>query len=697
MIEESLLKSNFIGRDGFRWWIGQVAPEKAQGDQINQVAASWGNRVKVRIMGYHPQNTVELEDDDLPWAQVLLSPQAGSGKANRAKSLRLSPGDSVVGFFLDGDDAQLPVVIGIFGNTKYSPSDEYTGPFTPFTGYTSKIKNDNSYILKNEVGDQSGRNSQKSPRMVSPQKASEIEQALKSKVQGVLAGVMSDPNIERSVNQVIGQTTVFASTNPASNMAKINSEIEGLVSKVKDATPNQRAGFLSQASSKINGLSSGIVGNMIQSTYKGMAPALNSGLDKLYKKVYATVLAATKKSSLAKKAGTLAQTAMLGPIKSIQSALPCLAQNILGSMLDSVKGMLKGLIDNVQNFVSCIGDQFIGGLMNKIIGGIAGGLGPLLGGVGKILGGFSLGGFLRSKAEGLLGIAKLLSCDSPTKNYNASTNEWVIGKGPKSILDVSIDKILEVANAADSLTEAAAGAIQGLSIAGGSLGLFDFLNPSVSNPGFGSPLGKCYAGPPLDCAGIKVNIFGSDGIGGAAKAIIGNIVGESAEATGSLIGIDLTNGGSGYNTPPFVEIVDTCNKGYGAVARAVVDYDETSPTYQQITDIYIVSEGENYPVISDDVPYVVDHVTVVEPGFDYDKDDKVTDNDGNEYTIYVDNNGKILNVLPPDSSVTKVKEVTDLPELNIQTENGYGAILKPQIQPRPEYQGEVEQVIDCVT
>ena len=83
----------------------------------------------------------------------------------------------------------------------------------------------------------------------------------------------------------------------------------------------------------------------------------------------------------------------------------------------------------------------------------------------------------------------------------------------------------------------------------------------------------------------------------------------------------MTNGGSGYNTPPFVEIVDTCNKGYGAVARAVVDYDETSPTYQQITDIYIVSEGENYPVISDDVPYVVDHVTVVVPGFDYDKDD----------------------------------------------------------------------------
>ena len=25
MIEESLLKSNFVGKDGFIWWIGQVA------------------------------------------------------------------------------------------------------------------------------------------------------------------------------------------------------------------------------------------------------------------------------------------------------------------------------------------------------------------------------------------------------------------------------------------------------------------------------------------------------------------------------------------------------------------------------------------------------------------------------------------------------------------------------------------------
>ena len=52
MIDESLIKSNFVGRDGFRWWIGQIPPADAQGGQVN--GAGWGNRFKVRIMGYHP-------------------------------------------------------------------------------------------------------------------------------------------------------------------------------------------------------------------------------------------------------------------------------------------------------------------------------------------------------------------------------------------------------------------------------------------------------------------------------------------------------------------------------------------------------------------------------------------------------------------------------------------------------------------
>ena len=85
MIQNLLLKSNFIGKDGFRWWIGQIPPAESWALQFNKRSDAWGNRVKVRIMGYHPQNTTELADEDLPWATVLLPTNHGSGKGGIKK------------------------------------------------------------------------------------------------------------------------------------------------------------------------------------------------------------------------------------------------------------------------------------------------------------------------------------------------------------------------------------------------------------------------------------------------------------------------------------------------------------------------------------------------------------------------------------------------------------------------------------
>ena len=148
----------------------------------------------------------------------------------------------------------------------------------------------------------------------------------------------------------------------------------------------------------------------------------------------------------------------------------------------------------------------------------------------------------------------------------AKTNQWVIGKGPKNIIGTTAEAIMSVANAAQELQEAAdspGGII-------GNLGIFDFMRPDVSTPGFSSQLSDCYTGPPLNCSGIKINMFGGGGEGASAMPILGSIVGDAfAAQTASLIGIKLTNGGSSYRTPPFVEIVDNCNQGYGAVARAV--------------------------------------------------------------------------------------------------------------------------------
>jgi hypothetical protein len=93
---------------------------------------------------------------------------------------------------------------------------------------------------------------------------------------------------------------------------------------------------------------------------------------------------------------------MITPVKLIADALPCIANSIINGLANTVKGLLTSVAENVTNFVSCIGDQFVGALMNHIIGGITKFIQPLLGAVDKILLGFSPLNWLRSTADAIL-------------------------------------------------------------------------------------------------------------------------------------------------------------------------------------------------------------------------------------------------------------------------------------------------------
>ena len=678
MIENNLLKSNFLGRDGFRWWIGQIPPAKTWALQWKKRPNAWGNRVRVRIMGYHPQNTSELADEDLPWATVILPTNNGSGKAGFKKPIRVNQGDICIGFFLDGDDAQQPVIIGVIGNSRYAVNKE-EGPFQPFSGYTPETEPGNKTIVKNETGDDS------------QETDSPVVNLDKEKIDKLKETTGKE---YRSTSNVVGSCVAFAGTDA---QTEIKTNVQNAVKEVQGATASQRNQLISNVSKKISGVSNSFTGDLTVSSAKTLSGVLNGGLNTLYTDVFAKTLAATQNTAIAKKAGTAAQAAMLGPVANLQKKLPCVIESVGNSMLPDITSLLTSLLDNVVNFTPCIADQFSGAIFNKVISGIGDALGPELGGVGKILGGFDMISDLRGKAEGLLGIQEAIKCVAPG-TANVKSSIWCLGKGPMNMPGVTGEAIMSIANAAQSLQEAA-GAPGG--IAAGLLGQFDFLNPNVSTEGFSSALGECYTGPPLNCKGMQVKIFGSDGEGSVAEPIVGALVGDAlAQQTGSLIGIKLTNPGQGYTVPPLVEITDNCNQGYGANARAVIDYDQKSPTYQQVTDIYIVTPGENYPVIDEntgDKEYTIDHVAVISPGEGYTQEDIIEDNVGNVYDKILDNSGKILNVIPPNPTNVNVIPVTDIPLLTIQSSTGFGAIIKPQIAPRPSYQGEIKQVIDCIT
>ena len=680
MLENNLLKTNFLGRDGFRWWIGQIPPVESWTLQYRKRQKSWGNRVKVRIMGYHPQNTVELPDEELPWAMVLLSPQCGSGGAGKGKPIRIKQGDVVVGFFLDGDDAQQPVIFGVIGRSSYVVSGE-PGPFKPFSGYTDDEKPEGNVIVGNETNSDE-QSSQTSSRLVDKETAQKISDISGKEVKSSSGGVGTD--------------VPFAGT----DSKKTNNVIlENAVKDSKDASPQKKKEILANASKAITNNMNQVVGDGVKSGLKDFVPVAKKGIQQKGDMTFKAVLAATKNNSIAFRAAQAVESSFIGKIKNIQDKIPCVAQKVAGSMLPDVEQLLTSFLDNVSNFTSCIGDQFTGAIFNKVVNGIDDVLGPDLGGLGSILGGFDMISNLRGKVDALAGLQDVVDCVT-NQDPSDESNIWTLGKGAKNLPAISASSILNVANAAQALSEAA-GAPGG--IAGGLLGSFDFLNPGVSTQGFSSILGECYTGPPLDCIGVDINVFGADGKGVIATPIIGAIVGDNeiagtiARKTGSLIGVNIKEPGSGFTVPPIVTVTDKCNNGYGAHARAVIDYDPQSPTYQQVTDIYVVTPGENYPVIEDENDYTVDHVVVVNSGAGYSNDDVITDNQGNVYTKILDESGRILNVIPPNPALENVKLVSNLPILNIETSTGSGAIIKAQLAPRPSYQGEIKQVIDCIT
>lgn len=168
MLDTDLFQTNYLGRDGFRWWIGQVADPDSSGwnkslesedpyhsgetdapesiDIDDNGRQIFNRRCKVRILGYHTisdENGYVLRDIDLPWAHIMVGPglatQDGNGSLHEYKG-----GENVLGFFMDGDEAQQPVIIGGFGRGKQVVDDNNIRPngdgtIRPFTPNTETL------------------------------------------------------------------------------------------------------------------------------------------------------------------------------------------------------------------------------------------------------------------------------------------------------------------------------------------------------------------------------------------------------------------------------------------------------------------------------------------------------------------------------------------------------------------------------
>jgi hypothetical protein len=110
--------NNFIGKDGFNWWVGVVE---------NRMDPLQLGRCQIRIFGHHTENKQLLPTADLPWAQASL-PTNSSQLFSAPKE-----GEYVTGFFADGEAAQTPIMTGVLPGLKSSTGGDsgFQDPRTP--------------------------------------------------------------------------------------------------------------------------------------------------------------------------------------------------------------------------------------------------------------------------------------------------------------------------------------------------------------------------------------------------------------------------------------------------------------------------------------------------------------------------------------------------------------------------------------
>lgn len=90
-----------MGEEGFRWFLGVV-------EDINDPKKL--GRVKVRVR--HEQDE-GITTDDMDWAHVML-PNTSESVGGIGDTPSLLEGSNVIGFYLDSQEKQLPMIIGVY-------------------------------------------------------------------------------------------------------------------------------------------------------------------------------------------------------------------------------------------------------------------------------------------------------------------------------------------------------------------------------------------------------------------------------------------------------------------------------------------------------------------------------------------------------------------------------------------------------
>ena len=583
MIEQGLFKRYFVGRDGFIWWMGQIAPESSWKDNkpgspvaTNSDIRGFGERYRVRIMGYHTADVDRIPDEELPWAYVMYPVTAGSGGRSGSQSANISQGDFVFGFFMDGEDAQMPVIMGILGNNEYAAvSKNITNArFVPFSGYTESDK-----VSKASV------NVDKGGEVVQQTGAQTTEGTTES--QGDQTGSSNNSVVNEAATQsnskrdAASKAASEENTEPLAQpsrcepipMGKIQKDIQNAIVEIQKL---QKSIYDYELTVTIGGE---------EKTIGDIQDDIDKISDKIIEKVSEVlkwIFVETEKYVLQKVNNTLKDTYFLlfpnerpglkTAVEDVNDLIACLFRQFIAALLQQIGSFINEAIQKVINGATCLIDNLIANTLGQILGVLTGAINQALGAVNSLI------GQTVSIAGDVLGlvveILSFLSCEEEPKC--GDINEWNILSGASPLSKADFDSIISKAeNIASTFTEAI------------DLDNYDF---NLNFDGvFDDALDACNIGP-VTCGPPLAQFWsGPDSFGAAANLVIGT--------AGEVIGVDMLSFGVGYedgNT--YANVYDECGSGVGAVIEPIVgDYiDDNGDTQTGVIDAIILEPGTGY-------------------------------------------------------------------------------------------------------
>jgi len=443
---------------------------------------------------------------------------------------------------MDGDDAQIPIIMGILGYNDYNAVMKNISPtrFLPFDGYPAQDPVFGSKRSTLQVRENGG------DEILSQQNATGnlVNDQYTSSAQGnTTTKVKSDPKPDPPVSLAFPEDCKpLPLDNISVEIKNALNEVQKINQMIYDARAALTAGvadaqkYIEKLTKKLTDKISGFMKTIINRIHKELLKA-----QAIVQKV-AHALFPPDVKDFFKEALTTAMdlVACLGidGASAISGQISGLLGNIFGLVSGDSIGLSITAPTKLVNVPSCFIEDFVSTVIGNVVGGVVGVVDGLLSDVSGVVS--SIGGLVDEVGDIVMDVIALLQCLKRPKC--ASVKEWSMSSGASNGGSFDINRIISRAESVTSSVTQLGSSFDDIDFSG----IFDGASCDVGPRSCGPPTIQT-VGPGT---GAKINLVVSDG--------------------GEIMGADIISSGYGFDSnSSSLNVYDDCGLGQGGVIEPI--------------------------------------------------------------------------------------------------------------------------------